>query len=315
MKRRGLQVSKTEKSRISVKLTQFLNDCEARRLSERTIEQYQKSIEKFINICGEIDVNNINKETIVYFMKSLRTVSPGTANYYLRGLRAFVNFCELPVKVALVKEPKKEIIPFTDGQVKSIFNQVDRNTFVGKRDYAILQMLYDTGIRVSELTGIRRKDILNDYILVKGKGNKERIVPIGITCQKALADYLKYVDDIPEDEPIFITENNLPINRNVVYSRLKEYANRANIKNVRVSPHTFRHTFARKCVMSGTNPLVLQSLLGHESLEMVRRYTKLFAHDIVEEHARISPSDSLFHVKKTTKRKRNLTEKNKDQDI
>ncbi len=292
MKLRALQ----EQGRtVNEELQRLIRKCKIKGLSERTIEQYTISVERFVAFRGNIGVSEITAEDIQDFTCEISNgLSPGSVNYHLRGIRTFFNYCKLSLEVPMVKEIKKQIIPFTAEQVKALLQQPNRQTFVGMRDYLMMQLLLDTGMRMMELCSICCKDVHKNHILILGKGGKERIVPVGEYCGWLLVDYLNQVKDIPEDQPIFVTVNNLPFNHSTLNKRIKKYAKQAEIEGVRCSCHTFRHTFARLYLLNGGDMFSLRKILGHESLDMVKRYVELFTSDIMTIHRRSSPSDSIF---------------------
>jgi len=131
---------------------------------------------------------------------------------------------------------------------------------------------------------------------VLGKGNKERIVPIGISVQRATAKYLtKYRTNplYPLSDSLFLNRDGMPLTPNRIQSIIETYANRAGITGVRASPHTFRHTFAITYLRNGGDVFTLQRILGHETLDMVRNYVTLAQSDLQEAHLRCSPVDNL----------------------
>jgi len=292
MSKRTLQ---PQKKLLGQELQKFLRTCETAGKSERTREQYRDAVKRLMELTGDIQVESLAQEDIGQFTLGLKeTLAPGSVNYYLRGLRAFVNHLQLNVSVTMVKETKKQIIPFSEAQIRKFFQVINKNTFVGVRDDTLFNLLFDTGVRVSEATGICKEDIVGANIKVLGKGQKERIVPVGSHTLSKLQGYLEQVDDLPEDVPIFISENNVPLNRHTVNDRIRLYAKKAKIKGVRPSCHTFRHTFARAYLLNGGDMYTLQRILGHETLDMVRQYVFLFTSDIEAMHKKYSPGDSLF---------------------
>nr|WP_230116389.1 tyrosine-type recombinase/integrase [Bacillus velezensis] len=144
-------------------------------------------------------------------------------------------------------------------------------------------LLIETGVRVRELTDISVKDIRweDSQILINGKGYKERLVPIQSTVKTRLRKYVQIRGDVPNGA-LFVTIDNTPLTTRQVQNRLSKYGRMANIKNVRCSPHTFRHTFAKMSVQNGADVFALQAVLGHSSLDMVRNYVNLFSSDVMD---------------------------------
>ena len=229
-----------------------------------------------------------------------------TINCYLRAIRAFwgwllaEEFIETNPfdKIIIPKPPKKIIMPFSDDQIRALLGVIDTKSPIGFRDWTIILTLLDTGVRVSELTELKLEDanLAQRYLKIHGKGNKERIVPIGISIQRALAKYInKYRPNpiYPLSDSMFLNRDCMPLTPNRIQSIIERYALKAGIKGVRASPHTFRHTFAISYLRNGGDVFTLQRILGHETLDMVRNYVCLAQSDLQEAHLRCSPVDNL----------------------
>jgi integrase/recombinase XerD len=229
-----------------------------------------------------------------------------TINCYLRAVRAFWSWLEAEEfietnpfdRVTIPKAPKKVIMPFSEEQVRALLNTIDTKSAIGFRDWTIILTLLDTGIRVSELTDLKLDDVnlMQRCLKVRGKGNKERVVPIGISVQRAIAKYItKYRTNpiYPLSDNLFLNRDGMPLTPNRIQSIIETYANRAGITGVRASPHTFRHTFAITYLRNGGDVFTLQRILGHETLDMVRNYVCLAQYDLQEAHLRCSPVDNL----------------------
>ena len=238
-----------------------------------------------------------------------RGLTDSSVNCYLRSIRAFWSWLrreelveETPFsRVAIPKASKRVIRPFSEEQLEQLLNAVCLDTAEGYRDYAILLMLLDTGIRLSELIGLRLTDVnLQDRIItVKGKGNKERLVPFGKSVQRLLWRYISYFRSEPAlvtIDQLFLTHDGRCLSKNRIESRMKKYGQRSGINRVRCSPHTLRHTAAISFLRNGGGVFSLQRLLGHNSLEMTRRYCEVADIDVQKAHATASPVDNLICV-------------------
>ena len=165
----------------------------------------------------------------------------------------------------------------------------------------ILLLLLDSGIRVSELVNINHEDVnlSEGWIKIsKGKGGKERIVPVGSVVQKALWKYINHCRPQPLTQKVtrlFLSDDGLPLTRSGIQQMLRRYGKRAGISGVRCSPHTFRHTFAKSYLVNGGDIFSLQKILGHSSLASVRIYLNLFGTDIKKQHQKYSPADNLVN--------------------
>jgi integrase/recombinase XerD len=160
-------------------------------------------------------------------------------------------------------------------EIDCFLQSPDLTTPKGLRDKAILELLYGTGIRVSELCGLLIYDVSDDVIKVRGKGSKERIVPIGKEALKAIDAYLVGVRGSFESERsqfLFLTEKGKPITRLLVWQLVRHYAAVAGLTK-KISPHTFRHTYASHLLDAGADLRIIQDLLGHAHISSTDRYT------------------------------------------
>ena len=235
-----------------------------------------------------------------------KSLTGHTINCYLRAIRAFWSwllaeeFIETNPfdKIIIPKPPKKIIMPFSDDQIRALLGVIDTKSPIGFRDWTIILTLLDTGVRVSELTELKLEDtnLAQRYLKIHGKGNKERIVPIGISIQRALGKYVNKYRPNPIyslSDNMFLNRDGMPLTPNRIQSIIERYALKAGIEGVRASPHTFRHTFAISYLRNGGDVFTLQRILGHETLDMVRNYVCLAQSDLQEAHLRCSPVDNL----------------------
>jgi site-specific recombinase XerD len=269
------------------------------------------------------DVTRIGPDEIRSFMAHLQTtkafvdhpltgpqekgLAGHTVNCYLRAVRAFWGWLIAEEiidvnpfdKVKVPRAPKKLIQPFDWEQVRSLLGAVDPGTPEGFRDQALMMTFLDTGMRASELTDLRLEDanVPQRYLKVRGKGGRERFVPIGALVQKNLIRYIGQYRPSPCHpfvDNVFLTRSGAPLTVNRVEAIVEKYAAKAGLTGVRASPHTFRHTFAIFYLRNGGDVFTLQRILGHETLDMVRNYVNLARHDIQEAHLRYSPADRML---------------------
>jgi integrase/recombinase XerD len=207
----------------------------------------------------------------------------------LSGIKTFYKYLLLEdvIDVAptdLIEAPKKAMkIPdvLTIEEVDSIFAAVDLSSKNGHRDRAFLEVLYACGLRVSELVNLKRSNLYfnEGYITVVGKGDKERIVPIGSDAVKFLNLYLEHDRNKGKiakgfDDFVFLNNRGKAITRIWIFLIVKDLCERAGIKK-NVSPHTFRHSFATHLIEGGADLKVVQDLMGHESITTTEIYTHL----------------------------------------
>jgi len=242
------------------------------------------------------------KKCILYWKRECH-LSPTTINHRIRSLRQMYAFLgtegivdELPTNsIQKLKAPTVIIQPFNEAELKQLFAMPDKSTFVGYRDYCIMLVLLDTGVRLIELENMKLNsiDFDNNKFLVMGKGAKEREVPFQDTTKQYLQRYIKLRGSEDHDY-LWINQLGGKLNRKTIQERLQIYGRKANLKGVRVSPHTFRHTCAKMYLLSGGDVLSLQKLLGHSSLDMVRHYVELWGSDLQKMHKKHSPVEGLF---------------------
>lgn len=289
----------------------FLRDCKLRNLSEHTIQYYRNEISKFVKHLESVGISTSPSSITADIIKDhviLRMMEEGrketTINANLRAIRALFNFLESeclivknPVKkLKLVKQKKTVIQTFSREEIRLLFDKPNKSTFTGLRDYTIMMFLLETGVRVKELCGIRIKDVnFQDGIVTirEAKGFKERNVPIQRIMKKQLALYLQIRGQLEHDF-LFANIDNNPIQIRAVQQFIANYGRLAGIKNVRCSPHTFRHTFAKMSVQNGADVFTLQTVLGHTSMDMVRNYVNMFSNELRDNHRKFSQIEKLF---------------------
>lgn len=291
-------------------LNAFIRRCKIRNLSEDTIKYYDQKLTLFRNILEKqriptdptkMSLEIIQNNVILYLMDGKYKAS--SVNALLRAVRAFYNYLHdngmvehNPVrKLALVKAQKTVIETFSRDQLLRLLDQPNVATFTGFRDLTMLQLFIETGIRLREMSDLMVRDIRweDAQILVKGKGAKDRLVPFQPKMRRQLRKYVTIRGDIACDH-LFVNIDNLPLSRRQIQERVRKYGRMANIKNVRCSPHTLRHTFAKLSVQNGADVFALQAVLGHESLDMVRNYVNLFSNEVADAHRKFSPLESLI---------------------
>jgi integrase/recombinase XerD len=222
-------------------------------------------------------------------------VSPVSVNTYLRCINAFLawlhreGYSAEPLCIPKLKEPKKVLSTFTPEHIKTIVAFKPR-TLNDRRIHTLACLLLDAGLRISEALQLRRKDLDLDNLLVKlnGKGAKQRIVPISLEMRKILFKWMREQSINSPEAMVFTTRTGTALSKRNAQRDLVTLAKRLHITGVRVSPHTFRHTFAVNYIRNGGSALHLQRVLGHSTLEMTRRYVNLDQSDLSAVHERLS---------------------------
>ncbi len=316
----------------------FLSDVKSRRVSRHTITSYTYVLHLLVSmleaVCGVADLELV---TVVHLrqcvehllinpvpvVKSRRTPDNGqtlaisTVRAHIRVWKVFFNWCyqeELIDKnpVLRLKSPKadKRIIPaFTNEQVEKMLSCFDLSTELGFRDYLIILLLLDTGIRLSEIAGLDVSSVNDTYIKVFGKGRKEREVGIHPDVSKLLWKYVhKYRHPKDANETaLFLSVSGKTVGRRMGQHGVKQLVERVKaetgIIDMRVSPHIFRHTFAKMYLKAGGDVFKLSRELGHSNIQTTRIYLEDFSSsDARTEHTSFSPINN-FKLRKNQKRK------------
>ncbi|MFJ8452479.1 tyrosine-type recombinase/integrase [Bacillus paramycoides] len=232
-------------------------------------------------------------------------VSVSYINTILKHIRAFYNFLveeeyvqASPLKkIKSLKEAQDNIEALSVEQLKTLLKQPNQRTYAGFRDYVLMMLLVDTGMQISEALNLQQEDIdfKTNVLELKGtntKSRKTRYVPISQKTSRLLRELLVEIEEF-DTLYIFATVYGNTIDPARFRQRLKVYGNNAGIKGVRGFPHTFRHTFAKYYLLNNGDVITLQKILGHSSIEMVRKYINMTSKDIVIRHNKHSPINNL----------------------
>lgn len=298
---------------------EFYRRCYALNLTEFTNEQYEKILRRLEKACiadglGEsantINVEDISTTFIRYHIATLsRTLQASTVRGHFMSLRSFFSFLykegitskNIMQNLERPRVPKKEIQAFTKEEIGKILNGFDKNTFTGYRNYVITCVFFATGIRRMELRNIKKEDVRFDINTIKimGKGNKFRNMPITDSLRKTLLKYIRvrqtYIDEksLYDCPYLFISsKDGQKMCCNSLSNIYRIKGREEKINGVRVSPHTFRHTFAKFFLLNGGDVFTLQKLLGHSDISMTRRYVSLNDKDIRLQNEKYNPFEN-----------------------
>ena len=305
----------------------FLLCCATEGKSPKTIQWYGANLKRFSKYLKDNDLpsqvtetgtaevrafifhlqNNVRRWETSPSVKDQNRLSPFSVHGYARTIKAFWSWLLVEgyiqtnpmIRLKPPRVPHKIIPSLSIEQVQRLLSILDTRTPRGFRDFAIILLLFDTGIRLSELVNldIQGIDFQQSCFTVNGKGNRERIVPFGSQIRRTLRRYVtsfRPEPDSPRVSQLFLTDQGLPLKPRAVQSMLTRLGRRSGIAGVRISPHTFRHSFARQYLMCGGDVFSLQRILGHKSLEVVKIYVNLASDDISEQHRRFSPVDNMI---------------------
>jgi len=288
----------TESLRLNEAIYQFFIAKKAERLSPNTINDYTNTFKQFRKFMGDPYIEDITPARVREFLASLDHLSKKTVvNYWiaLSSLWTYLTNDGLASDHVLrkVKKPrpdKKAIKPFSESDVQKILACKHKDNPL--RNKAILFLLLDTGIRASELCDAQVEDYKGRTLIVWGKGDKERSVPLSTFTMNVINDYLEYERQEPIDgNPLIVNDRGVQLTRSGLYQFLRKLRPRTGVK--KIYPHRFRHTFAVSFLRNGGDVFSLQEILGHSTLEMTRRYVKLAKLDIQKTHERASPIKAL----------------------
>jgi site-specific recombinase XerD len=296
---------------LSGAIEQFLYAKRVGRLSPNTLKEYKRTLSRFSQFLSDDPlISEIKPAHIRQFMGSINLSNKSLLNIYV-GLSSFWawmvrnEICdENPMRK--VERPRPEIraiSPLTKMEFEQLLQSIERSAVYSRpdkkpcshqlkdthRSKAILLLLLDTGMRASELCGIRFVDFLNsNQVKVFGKGAKERILPLSDATIRAINEYTQH-ERLPvkdQQEYVFVTRNGKRLFAHDLYHRILKIGQRA---GVHTNPHRFRHTFAINFFRNGGDIYALQAMLGHTSLEMVKRYLAIARADVETAHKKASP--------------------------
>lgn len=288
-----------------------------RKLSSNTVSSYWSDLKSFvdyiqanynINKITDIELKHINKyiKSIQQYIDNKNNKIDKQSSSINRNISSIKNFYKYLVNQSIIKKnPSKSVISIKTlkkipdilsvEEINSILESFDMSKKNNVRDKSIISLLYSSGLRVTELTNLKLTNLFldDDIIRVFGKGNKERIVPIGSIAKQDLILYIEeirplYTRKINSRGILFLSNRGKELSRKTVWNIIKISTMRASI-NKNVSPHTFRHSFASHLLEGGAGLRVVQELLGHSSISTTQIYTQLDQSYLKEIHKQFHP--------------------------
>ncbi|MFC1643466.1 tyrosine-type recombinase/integrase [Chlamydiota bacterium] len=295
----------------------FTEDLNIRNRAKRTISTHLWHLGKFFLFLEDYTLDSIQdiRETHIkdyqryrytYKNRYNRNDAPSTQNHHLQSIKCFYYYLlregyvltNPALKIPYAKEPRQ--LPkgtITNKEMKKILAQPDTKTLIGYRDRTILEVFYSTGIRRSELLHLKLDDIdsENGYLRVNhGKGDKDRVVPLGKIASHYLETYIKGIRpfflNAREEKILFISRRGRQMGRNTLDHLISKYVETSGIdKNV--TTHTFRRTCATEMIKNKANIMHVKQLLGHKSMETIQKYCNLTIVDLKEAHRKHHPRE------------------------
>jgi len=306
---------------IQEAIEMFLVDQELKGNTPKTIKFYRDNLRYFSDFIGsekqvkEITIGDLNQYQLTlknktklqghpFKPKSDKPITSTTVQTYLRAVRGFIGWLyregyipdNLQEKFRLPKATKKTIEILSDDEIEVVMKTYKGNSEMSLRNSCLIALMLDCGLRRNEVLNLDYDNIhiSQSVIKVLGKGQKERIVPLGLYTKKLLLKYLSGYRSAPEFDTkrLFISKDLKPMTESSIKMLFQRLRKRTKID--RIHPHILRHTFATKYLMNGGDVFSLQQILGHTSLDMVRKYSHLASAYMLNIHKKCSPLDNLY---------------------
>jgi len=285
----------------------------ARRYSNLTVEKYISDIKQFKKFLGDIDLLNVHlyhiQSYVTKLVRSDKKYKNTTISRKISSIRAFFNFLRTegkrkdnPAFGQPLLKAEKQVPKFLS--IKEIFKLLEQqfeNSWQGKRDKAIFELLYGSGLRVSELVGLNINDIDFEFktVRVKGKGKKERIVPLSGKSIEALTEYLTELKaqrirrtDFGNPDALFLNKYFKRISTRAIRNICNKYIQNISLKT-KLTPHVLRHSFATHLLSNGADLRTVQELLGHSSISTTQIYTHISKEKLKEVYLKSHPKSKF----------------------
>ncbi|ARK31863.1 tyrosine-type recombinase/integrase [Halalkalibacter krulwichiae] len=306
LKSMGIETVNTFDGAIEI----LLKHCKIKNLRSHTVKFYRNELNAAKKILEKQKVDtSINKITDKIIRRNIIDYMSGEGktitaiNSRLRALKRLFNFLysedylfSNPMSSIVLLKTEKRIQPtLTMSEIKNLLEQPDQSSFVGIRNFCILLLFLETGIRCFELANLKVKDVIfeENLILVSHtKNRKQRFVPFQEKMKRKLQDYIKLRGDIDE-EALFVTVDNTALSKRKITEWITTYAKDANIEGP-CSAHVLRYTFVKFAIKAEANLFVLQEIVGHSTLNQLRYYYSVYGNDITTEHKKFSIADKLL---------------------
>ena len=275
--------------------------------SSKTIQVYDVAFRDVLSFLGDPELTRVSSHDFRRWIaaKLEAGYSKVTINIRLRALRAFFNWlvregylAESPLAgVRQLRTPRQYPYVLSEAQVAALLRVIKRDSWTGKRNFAMILTMLDAFLRLSELIHLELGDVnlqARSIRIRQGKGEKERLVFMGRRLTRAMHDWLNVRGHVIGSDFVFVSRSGERLDSRNVQRILARYAARAKLTDARVSPHTLRHTGATLYIRYGGDPFSLQKLLGHSSITTTQIYVHMAGTALREAHAKASPVDRLL---------------------
>lgn len=271
-----------------------------RNVSTHTMDAYKRDMNQYLAYLGDLDIKNLSDVKSTHIRDYIRILSdggmaPASISRIISSIRTYYRFLssenildENPVLlINNPKLPKKLPDVLSEKEISLIINAIQESSQFYQRDKAIIELLYSCGIRVTELCNLEMSNLFidEDLIRVMGKGNKERLLPLGIRSKKYLDDYIKHSRNSHIKKSgssfVFVSRNGNQLTRAMINIILNKWTQASGLKKS-VSPHKLRHSFATHLLEGGADLRFVQALLGHSDISTTQIYTHIDKHYLKE---------------------------------
>jgi len=271
-----------------------------RNVSTHTMDAYKRDINQYLMYLGDLDIKNLSDVKSTHIRDYIRVLSdggmaPASISRIISSIRTYYRFLssenildENPVLlINNPKLPKKLPDVLSEKEISLIINAIQESSQFYQRDKAIIELLYSCGIRVTELCNLEMSNLFidEDLIRVMGKGNKERMLPLGVRSKKYLDDYIKHSRNSHIKKSgssfVFVSRNGNQLTRAMINIILNKWTQVSGLKKS-VSPHKLRHSFATHLLEGGADLRFVQALLGHSDISTTQIYTHIDKHYLKE---------------------------------
>ncbi len=288
---------------IDLHIDDFLQYLKLERgLADNSIESYRNDLIEFFKVIKLDDYKAVTNSTVNKYLSFLTNAGrkPSSIARKISSLKQFFKYIIGDEKNPMKAISTPKILRYhpdylSPKEIEQILENIDTSDYKGLRDKAIIEMLYGSGLRISELQNLQLSEIEFEagFIKVTGKGNKQRLVPLGEFSRKAIKDYLSHTrtNTLSKDSKLLINNNKGKALSRVGYWKIiKKRVLEARISK-KVSPHTFRHSFATHLLEGGADLRIVQEMLGHADISTTQIYTEIDREYIVAEHKRYHPRE------------------------
>ncbi len=280
-----------------------------RNLSSNSIQAYTRDLQRYFDYLHDrfhlARITTVTQNQIRSYLQYLNGLglAPRSITRALSSIRSYHRFLEAENRmdenptqlIDSPRLPKRLPSVLSVDEVQLLLDAISLDTPLGKRDSALIECLYSAGLRVSEICDLSLADLLQDQYMIRvtGKGNKERLVPLGSLAVERLNEYLTHVRSGwarkgPNKGKVFLSRNGRPLTRMAVFNVLKKWARVAGLQK-KVSPHTLRHSFATHLLEGGADLRAVQEMLGHADISTTQIYTHLDKEYLKEVHRTFHP--------------------------